>query len=37
LSKFEVFDTGGELLAVASAQNYRSLRARCSYQRQSSG
>jgi predicted nucleic acid-binding protein len=26
LSRFEVFDTGGELLAVASAQNYRSLR-----------
>ena len=26
LSRFEVFDTGGEFLAVASAQNYRSLR-----------
>jgi predicted nucleic acid-binding protein len=26
LSRFEVFDTGGELLAVASAQNYRALR-----------
>ena len=26
LSRFEVFDTGGESLAVASAQNYRSLR-----------
>jgi predicted nucleic acid-binding protein len=25
LSRFEVFDTGGELLPVASAQNYRSL------------
>jgi predicted nucleic acid-binding protein len=28
LSKFEVFDTGGEALAVASAQNYRALRSR---------
>jgi predicted nucleic acid-binding protein len=28
LSRFEVFDTGGEALAVASAQNYRSLRSR---------
>jgi predicted nucleic acid-binding protein len=28
LSKFEIFNTGGEQLAVASAQNYRSLRAR---------
>ena len=28
LSKFEVFDTGGEPLAVASAQNYRFLRSR---------
>jgi predicted nucleic acid-binding protein len=28
LSRFELFDTGGELLAVASAQNYRSLRSR---------
>jgi predicted nucleic acid-binding protein len=27
LSKFEVFTTGGEVLAVASAKNYRSLRA----------
>lgn len=26
LSKFEVFETGGEALAVASAQNYRALR-----------
>jgi predicted nucleic acid-binding protein len=26
LSRFEVFDTGGESLAVASAQNYRFLR-----------
>ncbi len=26
LSKFEVFDTGGEALAVAAARNYRSLR-----------
>jgi predicted nucleic acid-binding protein len=26
LSKFEVFDMGGEALAVASAKNYRSLR-----------
>ena len=26
LSRFEVFDTGGEVLAVASAQNYRFLR-----------
>ena len=26
LSKFEVFKTGGEALAVASAQNYRALR-----------
>src|SRR5882724_312311 len=26
LSKFEVFDTGGEALAVAAAQNYRFLR-----------
>ena len=26
LSRFEVFDTGGEALAVASAQNYRFLR-----------
>jgi hypothetical protein len=28
LSKFEVFETGGEALAVASAKNYRSLRSR---------
>jgi predicted nucleic acid-binding protein len=28
MSRFEVFDTGGEALAVASAQNYRFLRAR---------
>ena len=28
LSKFEVFDTGGESLAVASARNYRFLRSR---------
>ena len=28
LSHFEIFSTGGEDLAVASAQNYRSLRAR---------
>src|SRR5579863_5783511 len=28
LSKFEVFDTGGEALAVAAARNYRSLRSR---------
>src|SRR5258706_3508376 len=28
LSRFEVFATGGETLAVASAQNYRILRAR---------
>jgi predicted nucleic acid-binding protein len=28
LSKFEVFDTGGKPLAVASAQNYRFLRSR---------
>jgi predicted nucleic acid-binding protein len=28
MSKFEVFDTGGTELAVASAQNYRSLRTR---------
>jgi hypothetical protein len=28
LSRFEVFDTGGEPLAVASAQNHRFLRAR---------
>ena len=28
LSKFEVFDTGGEALAVASAQNYSALRSR---------
>ena len=28
LSRFEVFDTGGESLAVASARNYRSLRSR---------
>ena len=28
LSKFEVFATGGEDLAVASAKNYRSLRSR---------
>ena len=28
LSRFEVFDTGGESLAVASAQNYRLLRSR---------
>ena len=28
LSKFEVFETGGEALAVASAQNYRFLRSR---------
>ena len=28
LSKFEVFDTGGEKLAVAAARNYRILRAR---------
>jgi predicted nucleic acid-binding protein len=27
LSKFEIFNTGGEQLAVTSAQNYRSLRA----------
>jgi predicted nucleic acid-binding protein len=27
MSRFEVFDTGGEALAVASAQNYRFLRA----------
>ncbi len=26
LSKFEVFDSGGEALAVAAARNYRSLR-----------
>ena len=26
LSRFEVFDTGGEALAVAAARNYRSLR-----------
>lgn len=26
LSKFEIFDTGGESLAVAAAQNYRVLR-----------
>lgn len=26
LSRFEVFDAGGEALAVASAQNYRALR-----------
>ncbi|MGA8231496.1 MAG: PIN domain-containing protein, partial [Candidatus Acidiferrales bacterium] len=26
LSKFEVFETGGEEIAVASAQNYRALR-----------
>ena len=26
LSKFEVFDTGGEALAVAAARNYRTLR-----------
>jgi predicted nucleic acid-binding protein len=28
LSNFEVFDSGGESLAVSSAQNYRALRAR---------
>lgn len=28
LSRFEVFGTGGEDLAIASAQNYRSLRTR---------
>jgi predicted nucleic acid-binding protein len=28
LCRFEVFDTGGEVLAVASAQNYRFLRSR---------
>ena len=28
LSKFEIFDTGGEDLAVAAARNYRFLRAR---------
>lgn len=28
LSRFEIFDTGGEALAVASAQNYRLLRSR---------
>ncbi|MGC1784348.1 MAG: PIN domain nuclease [Acidobacteriaceae bacterium] len=28
LSRFEVFDTGGEALAVAAARNYRSLRSR---------
>jgi predicted nucleic acid-binding protein len=28
LSRFEVFDTGGEAIAVAAAQNYRFLRAR---------
>ncbi|AEU34424.1 type II toxin-antitoxin system VapC family toxin [Granulicella mallensis] len=28
LSRFEVFSTGGETLAVASAQNYRALRRR---------
>ncbi len=28
LSHFEVFDTGGEAIAVAAAGNYRSLRAR---------
>jgi predicted nucleic acid-binding protein len=28
LSRFEVFDTGGEALAVASAQNYHFLRVR---------
>lgn len=28
LSHFEVFDTGGETLAVAAAKNYRSLRSR---------
>jgi len=27
LAKFEVFDSGGEALAVASARNYRTLRA----------
>ena len=27
LSKFEIFDSGGEALAVAAAQNYRFLRA----------
>lgn len=26
LSRFEIFDTGGEELAIAAAQNYRSLR-----------
>ena len=28
LSRFEVFDTGGEAMAVAAARNYRSLRSR---------
>jgi predicted nucleic acid-binding protein len=28
LSRFEVFDTGGEALAVAAARNYRTLRSR---------
>jgi predicted nucleic acid-binding protein len=28
MTKFEIFDTGGEALAVTSAQNYRFLRAR---------
>lgn len=28
LSRFEIFDTGGEALAVASAKTYRSLRSR---------
>jgi predicted nucleic acid-binding protein len=28
LSNFEVFDSGGEVLAVSSARNYRALRAR---------
>ena len=28
LSHFEVFDTGGEMLAVTAARNYRSLRSR---------
>jgi len=27
MSKFEIFDSGGESIAVASARNYRSLRA----------
>lgn len=28
LSRFEIFDTGGEAMAVAAARNYRALRAR---------